>query len=148
MLGRSPSTISRELRRNRSLTGGYVAHVAQGDTRERGIVCRPARKLVMGNERFELVVHLLWERFSPEQIAGKLLFMKMDFEDAYVCRETIHKGRIESTGAGSVLSQVGLAYDFSSILRPPHIHMTFKKKEVRKEALKVPEVVARKIMNP
>ncbi|MHC8372790.1 helix-turn-helix domain-containing protein [Pseudomonas sp. MDT1-85] len=27
MLGRSPSTISRELRRNRSLNGGYVAHV-------------------------------------------------------------------------------------------------------------------------
>jgi IS30 family transposase len=91
MLGRSPSTISRELRRNRSLNGGYVAHVAQTHTRERRKVCRPARKLVMGNERFELVLHLLRERFSPEQIAGKLRVMKINFEEAYVCRETIYK---------------------------------------------------------
>jgi IS30 family transposase len=91
MLGRSPSTISRELRRNRSLNGGYVAHVAQAHTRERRKACRPARKLVMGNERFELVLHLLRERFSPEQIAGKLRVMKINFEEAYVCRETIYK---------------------------------------------------------
>ena len=91
MLGRSPSTISRELRRNRSLNGGYVAHVAQAHTRERRTVCRPARKLVMGNERFELVLYLLRERFSPEQIAGKLRVMKINFEEAYVCRETIYK---------------------------------------------------------
>ena len=91
MLGRSPSTINRELRRNRSLNGGYVAHVAQAHTRERRTVCRPARKLVMGNERFELVLYLLRERFSPEQIAGKLRVMKINFEEAYVCRETIYK---------------------------------------------------------
>ena len=91
MLGRSPSTISRELRRNRSLNGRYVAHVAQAHTRERRKVCRPARKLVLGNERFELVLHLLRERFSPEQIAGKLRVMKINFEEAYVCRETIYK---------------------------------------------------------
>lgn len=91
MLGRSPSTISRELRRNRSLNGRYVAHVAQAHTRERRKVCRPAGKLVLGNERFELVLHLLRERFSPEQIAGKLRVMKINFEEAYVCRETIYK---------------------------------------------------------
>lgn len=91
MLGRSPSTISRELRRNRSLNGRYVAHVAQAHTRERRKVCRPARKLILGNERFELVLHLLRERFSPEQIAGKLRVMKINFEEAYVCRETIYK---------------------------------------------------------
>ena len=59
MLGRSPSTISRELRRNRSLNGRYVAHVAQAHTRERRKVCRPARKLVLGNERFELVLAMI-----------------------------------------------------------------------------------------
>lgn len=91
MLGRSPSTISRELRRNQSLNGRYVAHVAQAHTRERRKVCRPVRKLVLGNERFELVLHLLRERFSPEQIAGKLRVMKINFEEAYVCRETIYK---------------------------------------------------------
>ncbi|WP_024678134.1 IS30 family transposase [Pseudomonas syringae] len=90
MLGRSPSTISRELRRNRSLSTGYTAHEAQTLTRERRSVCCPAKKLVLGNERFDLVIHLLRERFSPEQIAGKLRAMKMNFEEAYVCRETIY----------------------------------------------------------
>lgn len=91
MLGRSPSTISRECRRNRSLNGGYVAHIAQAQTRERRKVCRPARKLMVGGERLELVIHLLRDRFSPEQIAGKLRLMKINFEEAYVCRETIYK---------------------------------------------------------
>lgn len=90
MLGRNPSTISRELRRNRTLNAGYSAHQAQTYTRVRREACGPSRKLVMGNERFELVVHLLRERFSPEQIAGKLRAMKMNFEEAYVCRETIY----------------------------------------------------------
>ncbi|RMP63457.1 Integrase catalytic subunit [Pseudomonas syringae pv. berberidis] len=89
LLGRSPSTISRKLRRNPLLTGGYAACEAQALTRERRKVCCPARKLVPGSERLELIIHLLRERFSPEQIAGKLRVMKIDFEEAYVCRETI-----------------------------------------------------------
>ncbi len=57
----------------------------------RRLVCRPRQKLVPGNELFELVAHLLRQRFSPEQIAGKLRTMESpSFEDAYVCRETIY----------------------------------------------------------
>ena len=89
MLGRSPSTISRELRRNQLITS-YSAHEAQAFSRRRRVVCRPLKKLIMGNERFELVIHLLRERFSPDQIAGKLRLMKINFEEAYVCRETIY----------------------------------------------------------
>ncbi len=44
-----------------------------------------------GNERSELIVYLLREGFSPEQIAGKLRRMKINFEEAYACRETIYK---------------------------------------------------------
>ena len=44
-----------------------------------------------GSELFELVIALLRQRFSPEQIAGKLRSMSIpSFEDAYVCRETIY----------------------------------------------------------
>ena len=43
----------------------------------------------MGHECFVLVIHLLRECFYPEQIAGKLCVMKMNFKAAYVCRETI-----------------------------------------------------------
>ncbi|WPP46279.1 IS30 family transposase [Pseudomonas sp. AN-1] len=91
MLNRSPSTICREIRRNRSAQGEYATQHAQRAMRERRMSCRPRQKLVPGNELFELVVHLLRKRFSPEQIAGKLRAMELpNFEDAYVCRETIY----------------------------------------------------------
>ncbi len=91
MLNRSPSTISREIRRNRDACGAYATQHAQQAMRERRLPCRPRQKLVPGNELFELVAYLLRQCFSPEQIAGKLGAMKSpSFEDAYVCRETIY----------------------------------------------------------
>ncbi|RRW25076.1 IS30 family transposase, partial [Ectopseudomonas oleovorans] len=91
LINRSPSTISRELRRNRDVCGGYSAHAAQQQMQARRQVCRPKRKLLPGGERFELVAHMLRERLSPEQIAGKLRSMNIpSLRDAYVCRETIY----------------------------------------------------------
>ena len=91
LINRSPSTISRELRRNRDACGGYSARVAQQQMQARRQVCRPMRKLLPGSERFELVAHMLRERLSPEQIAGKLRSMNIpSLRDAYVCRETIY----------------------------------------------------------
>lgn len=53
--------------------------------------CRPVKKLLPGNERFDRVIHLLRQKFSPQQIAGKLRSMKLPgYEDTYVCRETIY----------------------------------------------------------
>ena len=91
LLKRAPSTISREIRRNRVMGDHYSAHVAQQQMQVRRRSCRPKRKLSPDNERFELVTHLLRERLSPEQIAGKLRNMKIpSLRDAYVCRETIY----------------------------------------------------------
>lgn len=91
LINRSPSTVSREIRRNQEAGGGYSAHVAQQHMQARRQACRPRRKLLPGSERFELVVHMLRERLSPEQIAGKLRHMKIpSLRDAYVCRETIY----------------------------------------------------------
>lgn len=91
MLGRSPSTVSRELRRNEATDGTYSVCHAQGRMRQRRTACRPRKKLLPEGELFELVVVLLRDCFSPEQIAGKLRSMKSNlFEDAYVCRETIY----------------------------------------------------------
>ena len=87
LINRSPSTISRELRRNRDVCGSYSARAAQEQMKARRQVCRPSRKLLPGSERFELVVHMLRERLSPEQIAGKLRHMNIpSLRDAYVCR--------------------------------------------------------------
>jgi IS30 family transposase len=91
LINRSPSTISRELRRNRDACGDYSARNAQQHMRDRRHVCCPKRKLLPGTERFELVTHMLRERLSPEQIAGKLRSMNIpNLRDAYVCRETIY----------------------------------------------------------
>lgn len=91
MIDRSPSTISRELRRNRAPGTSYQACTAQQQMSARRQACRPERKLLPGSERFELVVHMLRERLSPEQIAGKLRSMNIpSLRDAYVCRETIY----------------------------------------------------------
>jgi IS30 family transposase len=71
LLGRSPSTISRELRRNTGVHGIYHAPTAQGHMIQRREACRQQKKMVQGSELFELVVELLRKNFSPEQIAGK-----------------------------------------------------------------------------
>ncbi len=72
------------------INASYAACHAKAFTRERRKVCCPARKLMPSNERFELIIYLFREGFSPEQIAGKLRRMKINFEEAYVRRETIY----------------------------------------------------------
>jgi len=81
LIDRSPSTISRELKRNRGSSGAYSARCAQQQKNIRRQVCRPKRKLVPGSERFELVAHMLRKRLSPEQIAGKLRSMTIPDAD-------------------------------------------------------------------
>lgn len=89
LINRAPSTVSRELRRNRDATGAYVARTAQQHMRVRRQPCRPKRKLVPDSQFFELVVHMLRDHLSPEQIAGRLRTMNLpSYEGAYVCRET------------------------------------------------------------
>lgn len=51
LVNRSPSTISRELRRNRQACGTYSAHGAQQQMQRRRQACRPRRKLLPGSER-------------------------------------------------------------------------------------------------
>ena len=68
LITRSPSTISRELRRNRDVCGGYSARMAQQQMQARRQRCRPKRKLLPSSERFQLVAHMLRERLSPVRI--------------------------------------------------------------------------------
>jgi len=70
-LGRSPSTISRELRRNADRDGGYRATTAHAMSYERASRPKPA-KLATNLRLRELVQDDLRRRFSPEQIAGRL----------------------------------------------------------------------------
>lgn len=91
LIGRSPSTVSREIRRNQLSDGRYEAPKAQVNRLTRRTACRPVKKLDQDNELFELVVLMLRKKFSPQQIAGNLRHMKLPgYEDSYVCRETIY----------------------------------------------------------
>src|SRR5690554_6896571 len=89
-ISRSPSTVSREIRRNSDNNGAYTVSTAQVQMRTRRIVCRPKRKLLPDSELFDLVKKMLREHFSPEQITDNLRSMFPKLKDAYVCHETIY----------------------------------------------------------
>jgi IS30 family transposase len=70
-LGRSPSTISRELRRNADRDGGYRATMAHAMAHERASRPKPA-KLQTNLALRQIVQDDLRRRYWPEQIAGRL----------------------------------------------------------------------------
>jgi IS30 family transposase len=91
LLGRPASTIGRELARGRQDDGSYCPQAARlvYDVRRRR--CRRPRKLVEGGEVHRFVHdHLVHRRWSPEQIAHRLRFMKPDDPAARVSHETIY----------------------------------------------------------
>jgi len=70
-MGRHRSTISRELRRNRSpYSGWYAATVAQQHTNARRSKSR--RNSHFGPAEWRLVHSMLLDDFSPEQVSGRL----------------------------------------------------------------------------
>lgn len=73
VLGRSPGTLSRELRRNAPpvRTGYYLAHKAQKRSEERNRISRSHRRLKNDVIR-RYVERLLQRGWSPELIAGRL----------------------------------------------------------------------------
>lgn len=88
-LGRSPSTISRELRRNRPTNFGYHAPVAHAVARKRAR--RPkAFKLERHRDLARWVDRLLRKNWSPEQIANRLRKEHPDDPRWWVSQEAIY----------------------------------------------------------
>jgi transposase, IS30 family len=70
-IGRSPSTVSRELRRNVDGSGRYLPHTADRLAAER--LPRPRKRRLMGDvELRDVITDLLGKRWSPEQVAHEL----------------------------------------------------------------------------
>jgi IS30 family transposase len=90
-LNRSPSTVSREIRRNREADSGrylpYGAHRRALQRRTR----RRAGKLATNAELRAVVQARLDERWSPEQIANSLAAAFGDRPEMRVCQETIYQ---------------------------------------------------------
>lgn len=90
-IGRSPSTISRELRRNRDpKTGHYLPH--QAHTRAWQRQRRPKDCKIATNPRLRAWVrYMLKQRLSPEQVAGRLRVQFPDDESMHVSYESIYQ---------------------------------------------------------
>lgn len=91
-LGRSRSTINREVERYRLDTGGrpYDAFGAAGRAERQALRRHNPRKLVVGNALFGCVVDGLRCGWSPRQIAGRLGRMSADDPAGRVSHETIY----------------------------------------------------------
>ena len=99
-LGRSPSTISRELRRNADRRdGGYRPTTAHAHGYQRASRPKPA-KLATNPALRAIVQDDLTERFSPEQIAGRLRRRFPEQPEMWVSTETIYQSLyVQSRGA-------------------------------------------------
>ena len=89
-LGRSPSTVSRELARNRESGGGYRASSAQAMAYHRASRPKPA-KLAVNLELRDKVEQDLQKKYSPEQITGRLRVEFPDDPEMWVSPETIYQ---------------------------------------------------------
>ena len=94
LIGRAPSTVSRELRRNQAVgwspSGRYRATLAQSkaETRAR----RPKTGKLVAHPRLrEVVQDMLDEHASPEQIAGRLPLLYPDDATMRICHEAIYQ---------------------------------------------------------
>jgi IS30 family transposase len=89
-LGRAPSTVSREIRRNRDLDSRYRPHHAEQAARRRA--CRPRQRRIVGDKALaEVVQRLLSKRWSPEQVAYELRVLFADQPSRWLCKETIYQ---------------------------------------------------------
>jgi transposase, IS30 family len=99
LLGRSPSTVSRELRRNADGLGRYRATTAHALAYHRASRPKPAR-LVQNLELRGKVEADLAKKYSPEQIAGRLKVEFPDRPEMQVSTETIYQSLyVQSRGA-------------------------------------------------
>jgi transposase, IS30 family len=132
-LDRHPSTISRELRRN--ATGGdpgrYRATVAQAQADRRARRPKPAKLALVGPLR-EYVQDKLTsdQRWSPEQIARRLLVDYPDDERMRVCHETIYQA-LYVQGRGALRRELTACLRTGRALRKPQ-----RRADERRERIK------------
>ena len=89
-VGRSPSTISREIDRHRVTGHAYDATRAGNRARARRFQCRKSRKLGQETVLFGVVEHFLRAGWSPEQMAGTMQRLYPDQPEQRVSHETIY----------------------------------------------------------
>jgi len=115
VLGRAPSTISREVARNRAYDR-YVPSFAQEQTWARAR--RPRARKLDGLALRGQVISMLTERFSPEQVAGRLRLEHPENVEMQVSHETIYQA-LYVQGRGSLRLEVASALRSGRARRRP-----------------------------
>jgi IS30 family transposase len=128
-LGRSPSSISRELARNRAPSRAYVAAGAHWQACARRTQSKAgSRKL---GDKFDsplgkFVLHELRRALSPEQIAGRLKRMHTEDSSQRVSHETIYQA-VYMVPRGELRTQIIEALRQSHAKRMPRARGTSRK---------------------
>jgi IS30 family transposase len=89
LLNRSPSTISRELNRNKK-PWGYSAYHADWQAKTRCHRGKFPRKLTLNVKLWEYILRGINRNWSPQQICGRLLKDYPNNEDMRISHETIY----------------------------------------------------------
>ncbi len=139
ILGRSRSTISRELKRNKGKDGGYYSEAAISKTAER-------RKRIIPTKFTELVKELIKEKlelgWSPEQISGRLKIqynIKISYELIY---QYIDRDRKAGGSLFKYLPHRGKKYKKRNIKTRKRVWKTAAKRKPMSE--RPPEATERK----
>ena len=116
-LGRAPSTVSREVRRNSNVKGAYRALAAQGQAQWRA--SRPKTARLAGNAELRGWVQGKLERhWSPEQISVMLKAEFADRSEMRVSHETIYQS-IYVQGRGALRRELAACLRTGRALRKP-----------------------------
>jgi IS30 family transposase len=116
-LGRAPSTVSREVRRNCLYRGGYRATSAQRRAEDRAARPKQARLARSAGLR-EWVQARLDERWSPEQISAMLVREFPEDPEMRVSHETIYQS-IYVQGRGALRKELAACLRTGRALRKP-----------------------------
>lgn len=97
-IGRSPSTVSRELRRNRNVDGDYHAAMAHARAAERA--CRPKRFKLVDHPMLDQISGWLEDGWSPQLISSWLAVQFAGDRLRQVSHETIYRCLYVQTRGG------------------------------------------------
>jgi len=136
-LGRSPSTVSRELARNTSSGRPYRyrATAAQGHADRRAR--RPKTAKLAANEplREYVQTHLESEqRWSPEQIAARLVLDFPHDEGMRVCHETIYQA-LYVQGRGALRRDLAACLRTGRALRKPRARVDHRRERIKDKVM-------------
>lgn len=116
-MGRAPSTISRELKRNTASTRGYMPHTAHRLSVRRRARPRPP-KLVANVELRSYVQAKLKKKWSPQQISNRMMKEFPSTPEMRVCTETIYQG-IYVHARGELKRELGQQLRRGRVARKP-----------------------------